>query len=73
MHEQTQRTSWEQVRWQTAALLNVHTKKGQSIKPKDLMTFPWEASAPKMTEEQQRELIRKMDEYQAKQWQHNKG
>jgi len=23
-------------------LLNVHTKKGASIKPKDLATFPWE-------------------------------
>ena len=23
-------------------LLNVHTKKGASVKPKDLATFPWE-------------------------------
>lgn len=34
--------SWEQVRWQTAALLNVYAKKGQSIAPQDLARFPWE-------------------------------
>jgi hypothetical protein len=29
------RSNWERVRWQTALLLNVHTKK-------DLAVFPWE-------------------------------
>jgi hypothetical protein len=33
---------WEQTRWQTAALLSVHTKKGKKIKPKDLIEFHWE-------------------------------
>lgn len=37
------RSNWERVRWQTALLLNVHTKKGSSVKPKDLAVFPWEA------------------------------
>ena len=37
------RSSWEQTRWQTAAMLNVYAKKGQSIKPSDLVRFPWEA------------------------------
>ena len=32
--------AWERVRWQTAVLINPHTKK--RIKPKDLMVFPWE-------------------------------
>ena len=36
------RSNWERVRWQTALLLNVHTKKGTSLKPKDLAVFPWE-------------------------------
>jgi len=36
------RSHWERVRWQTALLLNVHTKKGASIRTKDLATFPWE-------------------------------
>lgn len=40
--EQAQRADWERTRWQTALLLNVHTKKGASVKPKDLATFPWE-------------------------------
>ncbi|MCB0587018.1 MAG: hypothetical protein KDD06_17065 [Phaeodactylibacter sp.] len=36
------RSSWEQTRWQTAAMLNVYAKKGQKIKPADLVRFPWE-------------------------------
>ncbi|MBK7873914.1 MAG: hypothetical protein IPJ74_26315 [Saprospiraceae bacterium] len=38
----TYRTAWETVRWQTAALLQVHVKKGRSIKPTDLIKFDWE-------------------------------
>ena len=41
------RSNWERVRWQTALLLNVHTKKGSSIKAKDLAVFPWEQSKKK--------------------------
>jgi hypothetical protein len=33
-------TSWEQIRWLGAIVLNPHTKK--QIKPRDLMVFPWE-------------------------------
>lgn len=40
--ELNDRSSWERTRWQTALLLNVHTKKGVQIKPKDLAVFPWE-------------------------------
>ncbi len=42
--EIAQRADWERTRWQTALLLNVHTKKGQHLKPKDLTVFPWEKS-----------------------------
>lgn len=41
------RSNWERVRWQTALLLNVHTKKGSSLKPKDLAVFPWEEATNK--------------------------
>lgn len=39
------RSSWEQTRWQTAALLNVYAKRGQKIKPADLIHFPWEGKS----------------------------
>ena len=39
--EQVFITSWEQVRWQTAALLAPYSKKG--LKPTDLVVFPWES------------------------------
>ena len=40
--ENIERSNWERTRWQTAYLLNVHTKKGYKIKPIDLVVFPWE-------------------------------
>jgi len=45
--EQFDRSNWERVRWQTALLLNVHTKKGANLKPADLVTFPWEKANKK--------------------------
>ena len=42
VHEMQERSNWERTRWQTALLLNVHTKKGQKIKPRDLAVFEWE-------------------------------
>ena len=37
-----ERSNWERTRWQTALLLNVHTKKGSSLRPIDLAVFAWE-------------------------------
>tara|TARA_R110001632_G_scaffold223278_1_gene354935 strand:+ start:988 stop:1254 length:267 start_codon:yes stop_codon:yes gene_type:complete len=52
VHEIQERSNWERTRWQTALLLNVHTKKGQKIKPRDLVVFEWEkkreAARPKI-------------------------
>jgi len=45
--EHEQRVSWERTRWQTALLLNAHTKKGQQLKPRDLGAFPWEKETKK--------------------------
>jgi hypothetical protein len=44
-----QQFEWERARWQTTLLLNVHTAKGKSIKPKDLIEFPWETDNLKPT------------------------
>jgi hypothetical protein len=44
-----QQFEWERARWQTTLLLNVHTAKGKSIKPKDLIEFPWENPTKKET------------------------
>lgn len=40
---------WERIRWQTTLLLNVHTAKGKSLKPKDLIEFLWETPVKKET------------------------
>ena len=45
VYEMQERSNWERTRWQTALLLNVHTKKGQNIKPRDLAVFGWEKKA----------------------------
>ncbi len=47
--EQQEQTEWERIRWQTTLLLNVHTAKGKSLKPKDLIEFPWENPIKKET------------------------
>lgn len=40
--EQEQRDSWERTRWLAMVLLQPNLKKGQRLKPSDLVTFPWE-------------------------------
>jgi hypothetical protein len=47
--EQQEQTNWERLRCQTTLLLNVHTAKGKSLKPKDLIEFPWENPTKKET------------------------
>tara|TARA_R110002095_G_C4217898_1_gene236717 strand:+ start:222 stop:440 length:219 start_codon:yes stop_codon:yes gene_type:complete len=46
--EMQERSNWERTRWQTSLLLNVHTKKGSKISPKDLALFPWEEAEKKV-------------------------
>jgi hypothetical protein len=45
--EAIEQQAWERLRWQTTLLLNVHTAKGKSLKPTDLVEFPWEVVKPK--------------------------
>ena len=45
--ESQERAAWERTRWQTALLLNVHTKAGHKISCKDLALFPWEEQEKK--------------------------
>lgn len=40
--EMRQRQEWERARWSAAVALQPHTKKGSSLKPTDLIIFPWE-------------------------------
>jgi|TARA_R110001606_G_scaffold367241_1_gene522685 hypothetical protein len=42
-----ERQDWERCRWQTTLLLNVHTDKGKTIKPQDLIKFEWETDIEK--------------------------
>lgn len=42
VQREREQQAWERTRWQTAALLNVHAKKGKQLKPTDLVKFPWE-------------------------------
>ena len=60
-----QRAEWERCRWQTAMLLNVHTKKGKTIKPTDLIEFDWDKKKKKVDFEKLKaraEYIKKMKE-----------
>ncbi len=45
--QRLEQNAWERARWQTALLLNAHTKKGHQIKPKDLAVFDWENETKK--------------------------
>ena len=59
--EAKSRDEWERIRWQTSVLLSPHMKKGSKLKPKDLITFPWEESKrPKMTKEEAMRVIHKL-------------
>ena len=40
--EQLQQQEWERTRWLATVMMQPHSKKGQSIKPRDLVIFPWE-------------------------------
>lgn len=52
--ERTEQMEWERVRWLAAVLLSPHGKKGQSIKPTDLVRFPWDTLQRKVTLSQQK-------------------
>ena len=45
--EQNQQQEWERTRWLATLMLQPHSKKGQSIKPRDLVIFPWEEKRKK--------------------------
>lgn len=76
MENRREQGEWERVRWQSVLILNMFAKKGRSIKPKDLVTFPWEQEkrippppARKLTPEEIREKFAKYDEKMRKAWQ----
>lgn len=59
-----ERGHWERTRWSTTLLLNVHTAKGKTIKPNDLIEFDWDKSNKKLDYEKLKakaEYIKKME------------
>ena len=56
------REEWERIRWQTLVLLSPNLKKGNKMKPKDLIEFPWERKEVKkrLSKEEAMQLIHKL-------------
>jgi len=50
--------SWEQTRWLGSVILQPHAKKNRTIKPSDLMKFPWdEKPKPKTANDEKRQKL----------------
>jgi hypothetical protein len=64
--EQEARISWEQTRWLGAIILQPHMKKGKSIKPTDLIAFPWDKKEKQVSTAEQEVRKQKRDELFAK-------
>ena len=47
LEETRERHQWERQRWLATVLLQPHTKKGTSLKPTDIVKFPWDKKAKK--------------------------
>lgn len=58
--------SWEQTRWLGAIILQPHMKKGKSIKPQDLVAFPWEKKEKQISEAEQQKRKAERDAMFAK-------
>jgi len=64
--EQKQQMEWERTRWLATIMLQPHGKKGQSIKPRDLVIFPWEKK------EKKKKRSNKLLEHTLKAWSNGK-
>lgn len=54
--QELQQAEWERVRWLGAIMLAPYAGKGKTIKPKDLIQFPWEDKAPDINPEKEARL-----------------
>ena len=75
MESRRDRGEWERVRWQSALILNMFAKKGKTIKPTELVVFPWEetpGSAPPppvvLSAEEQAKRFAKYDKKMRERW-----
>jgi hypothetical protein len=68
-----EKQDWERCRWQTTMLLNVHTQKGRTIKPTELIEFEWDKEDKEKTKIDYQELkkkaeyVKKLHEHKLKQ------
>ena len=65
----SEKQNWERCRWQTCLLLNVHTEKGKSLKPTDLIKFDWDVQRTqeeKRTDKDYAEYIKKLEDKKLK-------
>jgi len=65
---------WERMRVLATILLSPHAKKGHTIKPKDVLVFPWEEKAKKkrmkpLSPEERAKRFGDWDKYAKKKWQ----
>jgi hypothetical protein len=60
-----EQAEWERIRWAVAYLLQPHAKKNRRIKPKDLITFPWETSKKKV-KPLTKDDLKRLDEFKDK-------
>lgn len=63
MRQEDMQMEWERTRWLAAQLLAPHAKKGQRIKPQDLIEFAWDAKPDKlvMDDETKKLVLRHWD------------
>lgn len=64
-----ERGHWERTRWAAATYLQPHLKKGSKLKLTDLISFPWEETAPVAPIKTRPAVWDKWDEEMKKKWQ----
>lgn len=60
VEERAEREEWERVRWLASVSLAPHAKKGHSIKPGDLLPFPWEKKRRVRTKEEKLAALKRL-------------
>lgn len=59
--EREYRADWERARWMAAVFVQPYATKGKTIRPTDLMKFPWEKQEARLLTPAEIERIRERD------------